>query len=523
MSKILKSSSECVPSGEDIYFNCGKGVAGKCCSGTPINVGGKMVCPGTSSGLCSADSSGNPCIKNGGDVYYDCCKGGIGGKAVACCNGKPPVPNSSGALICGSSPTPTPSPSPSGGKYSLYKNYTNKDSYKSWKNYGTVDKTSIADYTNSYNYISDITTSQYGQVARFSIANSNTNNKRQSHRIETVEGFSGNKFNYKNTLVIADIRHMPEGCGTWPAFWVIGRGNDEWPVDGELDIIEMVNSVDNNSSTNLSTLHTYNNPYAWSKSPLSPDCYTQRQYMCPSPQGEKTCPTNKGACCSGCLPDVNKWGSNSFGYGFNQSKGGIYAFEFDKSGVLNIWFWSRSENIPTGQGSPLSSNPDPKTWKSPIALWTVLDKQNGVSLPLKNLFKDGFDLVLNTALCGSWVGSVWNGSQCRNIAHTCEQYFGNNPDTSKIYWDISSIKVFNESTSTLANSMAKSFHSKEMYPLDDSSNSETPWYTILIIILVIIVLAGFSLAFIKINRNDRDNSVLFGNNINFLFDDDSSL
>lgn len=35
--------------------------------------------------------------------------------------------------------------------------------------------------------------------------------------------------------MILDVRHMPQGCGTWPAFWEVGAN---WPFGGELDIIE---------------------------------------------------------------------------------------------------------------------------------------------------------------------------------------------------------------------------------------------------------------------------------------------
>lgn len=33
-----------------------------------------------------------------------------------------------------------------------------------------------------------------------------------------------------------DIRHMPQGCGTWPAAWEVGQN---WPAQGEVDIVRI--------------------------------------------------------------------------------------------------------------------------------------------------------------------------------------------------------------------------------------------------------------------------------------------
>ena len=37
-------------------------------------------------------------------------------------------------------------------------------------------------------------------------------------------------------LFIIELTHMPTGCGTWPAFWLLG--DCSWPQCGEIDIIE---------------------------------------------------------------------------------------------------------------------------------------------------------------------------------------------------------------------------------------------------------------------------------------------
>ena len=50
---------------------------------------------------------------------------------------------------------------------------------------------------------------------------------------------------------------LPEGKGTWPAFWMMPVGNDwntnPWPMCGEIDIMEEVGVVPNEVSSSIHT------------------------------------------------------------------------------------------------------------------------------------------------------------------------------------------------------------------------------------------------------------------------------
>ena len=39
------------------------------------------------------------------------------------------------------------------------------------------------------------------------------------------------KAKYNHGLFVLDLAHMPFGCGTWPAYWLLGPN---WPNNGEI-------------------------------------------------------------------------------------------------------------------------------------------------------------------------------------------------------------------------------------------------------------------------------------------------
>lgn len=51
---------------------------------------------------------------------------------------------------------------------------------------------------------------------------------RNSVRIKSVK-------TYTTHVAVFDVRHMPQGCATWPAIWEVKEAG--WPAGGEVSIL----------------------------------------------------------------------------------------------------------------------------------------------------------------------------------------------------------------------------------------------------------------------------------------------
>lgn len=105
---------------------------------------------------------------------------------------------------------------------------------------------------------SDYTTQQASLASNLTYANANTFIMRVDHTT-TLNSSSTvgrqsvrikSNAQYGTHMAVFDIRHMPQGCGTWPAIWE--ADDSVGIVNGELDILEGVNSL----SPSYTTLHT---------------------------------------------------------------------------------------------------------------------------------------------------------------------------------------------------------------------------------------------------------------------------
>ncbi|KAH9221713.1 glycoside hydrolase family 16 protein [Leptodontidium sp. 2 PMI_412] len=201
-------------------------------------------------------------------------------------------------------------------------------------------------------------------------------------------------------LFIADIAHMPVGCGTWPVFWM-----PNWPSLGEIDIIEGVKS----QLTNSITLHT------------SPGCTIANPNSQPGTITQST-DCNLSSAHEGC--SVRTSSPKNFGRGFNAFGGGVYAMQWASSGIY-VWFWPRGE-IPS---DITAQRPNTWAWGQPLA---TFESGANAGCDFNRAFRDQ-SLVFDTTFCGTWAGSMWGSSSCSNLAGTCEQ---------EAFWLINSVKVY---------------------------------------------------------------------------------
>eukprot|EP01113_Clastostelium_recurvatum_P037456 TRINITY_DN547_c0_g1_i2.p1 TRINITY_DN547_c0_g1~~TRINITY_DN547_c0_g1_i2.p1 ORF type:complete len:319 (-),score=43.91 TRINITY_DN547_c0_g1_i2:66-1022(-) len=217
---------------------------------------------------------------------------------------------------------------------------------------------------------------------------------------------------YNHGLFIFDVMHMPYGCGTWPAIWTVGPN---WPYGGEIDVVEGVNQ----NNRNQMTLHSgpgCTMPSNWNQvgKTLGTDCNSL---------------VNNNAGCA-----VQSDTTLSYGQGFNNNGGGVWAMQWESSGVF-IWFWARG-SVPA---NVQNGNPDPTTWGTPGASFPFAGTGPG-SCPSSDFANH--QIVIDDTFCGDWAGAVFSQSGCPG---SCTSYVQNNPQNFKqAYWAINSFKVYQQ-------------------------------------------------------------------------------
>jgi hypothetical protein len=171
-----------------------------------------------------------------------------------------------------------------------------------------------------------------------------------------------------------------------------------WPSGGEMDIAEGVN----NQKTNQYTLHTASGctlDTAVTSSSLK-EAFTSNVLgnQCGSSNADNT----------GC--GFSDSDPTSFGQGFNDASGGVFAHLWDSTGI-KAWHFARNK-IPS---DITAKRPDPTLWPTPAAFWS------SKTCDMSTHFFDHV-LTIDTTICGDWAGAAYPSSGCPG---TCSDMVAN--------------------------------------------------------------------------------------------------
>lgn len=165
------------------------------------------------------------------------------------------------------------------------------------------------------------------------------------------------------------------GCATWPAFWTVAGQN--WPQNGEIDIVEGVNTQKNNQMT----LHTA--PGCTLDATAPPTSSNTKAFL--GNVLSTTCDARVNSN-SGC--GVTDPSPTSFGASVESGGGAVFAMLWDSIGI-RVWHFSRTTTPP----DLTAFAPNPSTWPVPSAFWST------TTCPVNQFFGE-HNIVINTSLCG---------------------------------------------------------------------------------------------------------------------------
>lgn len=266
--------------------------------------------------------------------------------------------------------------------YSLVREYSGQGFFDLWDFYGGYDNTTLGNaiWVNE-SYATSQRLAYVDNQGNAIIKVDNTTNVPLGQNRSTVRITTQDTYDV-GSLWIIDLSHIPFGCSVWPAFWSFGPN---WPEDGEIDIIEGINLM----SANQISIHT------------TPGCtHNGSEYQLGTSGSTTDCSQP-----SGCT--VMETSPNSYGSSFAAAGGGVWATQFDVSGIF-IWFWSR----PDVPASVNSTSINVTQWGIPHASYF----SNTCNI---TQYFSAQNLVLDITLCGDWAGvqSIYDAT-CANSGPT---------------------------------------------------------------------------------------------------------
>ncbi|KAL9189238.1 hypothetical protein ACHAXT_011728 [Thalassiosira profunda] len=259
---------------------------------------------------------------------------------------------------------------------------------------------------------------------------------------------------FNRGLFIIDLRHMPAGCGTWPAFWLTDEAN--WPVNGEIDIVEGVNYQDTVKTALHSTKECVMNDVpegsktgSWDTAVGVPDGKTGKPDM--TFRWAQNCFVydphqwiNQG-----CVATDLKLEGRSLGMPLNANGGGVYALEWDPvNRHIRTYVFSPHNRVPrnlrealrTARDPETAVAPDPNQWGLPYGHFPIGEGTNCPAGHFRNM-----RLVINLAFCGSVAGNRYFMDCPKKFKKykTCNEWVKSDPEELKeAYWKIRGVYVY---------------------------------------------------------------------------------
>ncbi|TFK49664.1 hypothetical protein OE88DRAFT_1682717 [Heliocybe sulcata] len=300
--------------------------------------------------------------------------------------------------------------------YTLVKEYSGQNFFDGWDFFNGYDPSTYGDTQ----YVGPLSAAQSAHLAYVDSSSGhafmrvdNTTNVAYPNKRNTVEIYTSD-FYPVGSVFIMDAARLPWGCSVWPSFWT--RGSN-WPYDGEIDIVEYANLMGNNQMA----LHT------------AAGC----THTTPSNQVGQTiepnCNATDGAGCT-----VSEKKPNSYGPGFASAGGGVWATQFDTSGIY-IWFWSRSD-VPSSI-SLSNTSIDPTSWGAPSASYPASSCDIGSHFGAQQL-------VLDIQLCGAFGNPTYNQTCPPGDCYLNSVIGPGSPTYDNAYFEISYVRVFGLTNAT---------------------------------------------------------------------------
>jgi hypothetical protein len=246
---------------------------------------------------------------------------------------------------------------------------------------------------------------------------------------------------------------MPAGCGVWPAFWLTDEAN--WPVNGEIDIVEGVNyqtvaktALHSTEGCSMEDIPLGIMSGEWDSAVGIPNAKTGVPDMAMRYARDCFVYDQHQWINQGCVTVDTK--GETLGQPLNANGGGVFALEWDPMNRhIRTWVFSPHTAVPDNlvnairtAGLPLEDRlvPDPELWPVPYGYFAI---GAGTDCPASH-FRH-MRIVFNLAFCGSVAGTRFQ-MDCKAQAEqfeTCNDWIKSEPDElDEAYWKIRGVYVY---------------------------------------------------------------------------------